>query len=651
MKIVHWVLAGALVWGGGCTHLDRDAPPVAAKAGQAPEVSPLAQAERLYAEGKYGEALNECVDLSRRQPDLPGLEEFRLKVLNAELGRRDQAARRAQEGTAKSMTLEVNEQGILPDTYGRSQSSRPGAPTQWTQPTAMQQALARKVTMHLKGADLGAVIEAVSRDRQINIIADKGLGAGKRIDVDVDDVPLAELLDYLTRNLGVEFYVGETVVWVTAPATPGRVPMETRIYRLRNGVQFHGSDWQVEGGAAAKAAPTPAKSDASSLQALTSEATEISKRPTPLEEVLKRFVPATPGSDYYFDRGSHALIVRNTRGNLTLIETLIGQLDAVPPQVLIEARFVTASVSDLREIGIDWMLDSAYDINSKGAKVSGKSVEQWRSEVSKGGTVDYVPYRSDNSGAFPLGPQGPFGMVREGNPATSGQGLNLTYRGLLTEPMFSAVLHALQVSGKGRVLSVPRVTTVNNTPAKLRNGEDLLYFDEFQAQVFSTYDPVSKITQSIGVLIPKGKPMKEELGITLIAVPSVGADLGTVSLMLMPTISEHKGWTDYEGVTNATKANVQQIIAKLPVIERQEVQTKVIVQSGETVVMGGLVRSVKQRTLHKVPLLSALPLVGALFTRLDETEHNENLLIFVTATVISERGENLVPRPAAKGDA
>jgi type IV pilus assembly protein PilQ len=641
------VLGVALALGAGCVHLDRTAKPAAPEAGASADSSPLAGIERLHAEGKYGEALNACVDLSRRQPDIPGLDALRLRILKAELARRDQAARQNAEGAATVMHLEVNERGVLPDTYGRRQPSEPGAPNGNTPPTAMQQALARKVTMHLKGADLGAVIEAVARDRQINIIADKGLGAGRHIDVDVDDVPLSELLDYLARNLGVEFYVGESVVWVTAPAAPGRVPMETRVYKLRQGVQFHGSDWQGEGGAAAPAPQAPTKADVSPLQELTAAATEISRKPTALEAVLQRFVPPIPGADYYFDRGTHALIVRNTRDHLKLIETLIAHLDVAPPQVLIEARFVTASVSDLREIGIDWMLDSAYDINSKGAQVSGKSVEQWRSEVSKGGTVDYIPYRSDNSGAFPLGPQGPFGAVRDGNPVTGGQGLNLTYRGLLTEPMFSAVLHALQISGKGRVLSVPRVTTVNNTPAKLRNGEDLLYFDEFQAQVFSTYDQVSKLTQTIGVLIPKGKPIKEELGITLIAVPSVGADLGTVSLMLMPTISEQKGWTDYQGVTNATKANVQQIVAKLPVIERQEVQTKVMVQSGETVVMGGLVRSVKQRTLHKVPLLSALPLVGALFTRLDETEHNENLLIFVTATVISERGENLVPRPPA----
>ena len=224
--------------------------------------------------------------------------------------------------------------------------------------------------------------------------------------------------------------------------------------------------------------------------------------------------------------------------------------------------------------------------------------------------------------------------------------MNLTYRGVLTQPLFEAVLHALDISGKGRTLSVPRVTTVNNTPAKLRNGQDLLYFDEFQAQMFNTYDPVSRLTLNTGALLPKGKPVKEELGITLVAVPSVGADLNTINLMLMPTISQQTGWTDYQdGVTNSSP--LRQVSVKLPLVSRQEVQTKVIVQSGETVVMGGLISSVKQNTLHKIPFLSDLPLLGNLFTRVDVTEENENLLIFVTASVVSERGETLVAKGTA----
>jgi type IV pilus assembly protein PilQ len=600
----------------------------------------LQKAERFYTEGKYAEAMVLCVDLARTAPNTPGLDALRQKLLAAELARRADSIAKATPATDQAMALEAREKGLLPQSYGVVKTNAViTPPADRAAPTAMQKALKERITMHLKGADISAVIEAVARDRKINIIADRGVGAGRSVDVDMEDVPLEEVLDYVARNLGVESYVGANVIWLTAPSPKAQSPMVTRIYKLRNGVQFHASDWESE--KTANKPPTTRKTDESAMQGLTSEATEISKKTTSIEEALKRFIPVMPGADYYFDRGTHALIIRHTLANLALAEDLIDALDAAPPQVLIEARFVTATVSDLRELGIDWMLDSSYGINSKG---NANKIEVATTQVDKNGNVVYKPYTADGSGGFPLGPQGPFGEIRSGNPSTVAQGLNLTYRGLLTEPMFSAVLHALDIAGKGKVLSVPRVTTVNNTPAKLRNGLDLLYFDEFQSQIFHSYDAVTRTSQDYGVLIPKGKPIKEELGITLIAVPSVGADMDRISLMLMPTISEQKGWTDYQSWSNNPSANIQQVAVKLPIIERREVQTKVIVQSGETVVMGGLVTSVKQKTLHKVPFLSDLPLLGYLFTRLDETEHNENLLIFVTATVVSERGETLVPR-------
>ncbi len=602
----------------------------------------LDQAERLYAEGKHAEALALCVDLNRSAPGTPGLDALRQKLVTAELARRADSIAKTTPNSNEAMALEAKEMGLVPATYGLVKTNAAARPPQGrTASTAMQKALKEPITMHLKGADISAVIEAIARDRNVNIIADRGVGAGRLIDVDMENVPLEEVLDYVARNLGVDSYVGANVIWLTAPSPKSGSPMVTRIYKLQNGVQFHASDWNDEK-SAARAPATGRKADESALQGLTSEATEISKKNTSIEEAVKRFIPAVPGADHYFDRGTHALIIRNTLANLALAEDLIEVLDVAPAQVLIEARFVTASVSDMRELGIEWMLNSSFGYST--------TYGQTTAQIDQGGGVGYTPYSYDDAGTFPLGPQVPFGVKRADavNPATSSQGLNLTYRGLLTKPMFSAVLHALDISGKGKVLSVPRVTTVNNTPAKLRNGRDLLYFDEFQAQMFRSVVPgptaATTYYEDIGILIPKGKPIKEELGITLIAVPSVGADMNRISLMLMPTISEQEGWTAYQSASNTPAATIQQVMVKLPVIVRQEVQTKVIVQSGETVVMGGLVKSVKQNTLHKVPLLSAIPLLGALFTRLDETEHNENLLIFVTATVISERGETLVPR-------
>lgn len=626
---------------GGCLHGPAESPftgngslPVSTNA------MPLAMAERLYDEGKTSEALLECVEVTRRFPDTPGLDVLRQKIIQAELDRRNAEIEVGKATSDERMSQEAGKNSLLPDTYGVMKPTQSRGVLLRTQPTAIQKAMQQPVTMHLKDADLSAIIEAIGRIRNINIVADKTVGQDRKMNVEMDNVPLIEVFDYISRNLGVEFYFGNNVVWVTSPVTVGRVPFETRIYKLQHGLQFHASDWEnpLDPKAAASKAVRP-----EGLPGLTGESTEQSSRATSLEETLKRFVPVVPGADYHFDRDMHLLIVRHTRANLALIEDLIAELDAVPPQVLIEARFVTTRASDLRELGIDWIMNSSLGL---GPKQGGRSYTQ----VGNGSSAAFAPYGYDSKGTFPLGPQGSFGTERTKtvNPATASQGLNLTYRGVLTEPLFAAVLHALDISGKGRTLSVPRVTTVNNSPAKLRNGEDLLYYDEYQAQVFTSYDPATPTrSQSFAALFPKGKPVKEELGITLLAVPSVGADMNTISLMLMPTISQQVGWTDYQG-DSTNKSNIYQVAVKLPRIVRREVQTKVIVQTGETVVMGGLIDSVKQNTLHKVPFLSDIPFLGKLFTRVDVTEENENLLIFVTASVVSERGETLVTRNSAQ---
>ena len=630
--VISLAALGATLCLGGCLHT-----PTAQTNRSTPstEVSPLATSERLFAEGKTSEALIECVNLTRRTPDTPGLDALRRRIIEAELSHRQRNEQANLKTSEQTMTTEAKGKAILPDTYGIIKAVSGRTDSLRTPQTSLQKALEQPVTMHLKNADLGAIIEAIGRAQHINLVADKDVGTGRTVNVEMDNVPLSEMLDYVARNLGVEFYLGRDVVWVTSASKGSTVPLETRIYKLKHGVQFHAGDWTPT---PSNGVPRQAAQDNRGLPGLTDDATELSTRSTSMEEVIRRFVPPVTGADIQFERNMHLLIVRNSRANLSLIEDLIAVLDAVPPQILIEARFVTTRVSDLRELGIDWILKSSYGLFSA---PGGRSYTQ----IGNGSSAGSTPYGFDDKGTFPLGPQGSFGAARDAsvNPPTANQGMNLTYRGILTEPLFEAVLHALDISGKGRTLSVPRVTTVNNTPAKLRNGQDLLYFDEFQAQVFTAYDPYTRATQSFAALIPKGKPIKEELGITLLAVPSVGADLTAISLMLMPTISQEAGWTDYQNVsTNDTK--IGQVVAKLPRIIRQEVQTKVIVQSGETVVMGGLISSVKQNTVHKIPFLSDIPVIGKLFTRLDETEENENLLIFVTASVVSERGETLVAK-------
>jgi len=588
------------------------------------EAAPLSKAETLYEKGDFEGALFACIELAQKSGHVEGLSQLRSRILQALVDQRTETVRAQDDESSQRMTVEAMENEQLPDTYGAKKRIQSDAQSHETAPGRMATALESPVSMHLKGVDLSTFIAAISEDQSINMIADKGLATAVTVDIEMDEVPLEDVFSYVSRNLNVAFHVGEDVIWVTKPVAEGGVPpMETRIYRLNTGLPFHAENWN----SVPPAPPTPGKDGA--LSGLTTKATDAPKAVTSIETVITRFVPEVAGSQLYVDSDAHAIIARNTRENLSMIEAILNHLDVVPPQVLIEARFIETAVSDLRELGIEWILDTP--------------VGDGNGRIAAGNVSSFTPYTSDNAGVFPLGPRGDFGLNRTGNPPTANQGLNLTYQGILTEPMFRVVLHALEISGDGQTLSVPRVTTVNNSPAKLRNGTDLMYFDEFQAQAFNLVDADNR-RYTVTVLIPRGKPQQEELGITLIAVPSVGADMKTITLLLMPTISTLEGWSYYQDVSATNSAdNIRQVVAKLPIFSRKEVQTKVITESGETVVLGGLISTVKQETIHAVPFLSQLPFIGHLFRRQDITEQRRNLLIFVTATVISGRGEKLVP--------
>ncbi len=599
-----------------------------------PGPDPMDAVHRQFEAGDHNTALLSLIQASGIDPLHPDIEPMRQKILTAMSERRAVKSFTDADIADARMAIEATEKAAIPETYRLEEVVDPKLEPHGGEPSDLKKALSNNVSMHLKGATLSAFFDAISKSADLNIIADKGLAEGKSVDIEVDDVPLREILEYISRNYGVKFYLGNNLMWVTK-AAPTAVPLETRLYTLHKGVHYHGSDW--------------GEAKAGDPLGLSLKATELASSKSYLLEVIERFVPKVEGSQAHFDANVHTLFARNTPENLELIEQIITTLDVTPAQVLIEARFVEVVAADLREVGIEWVLDSPLTVSEKGVLENDSVVRVPASQIKEGTIVSYDPFKSDAQGVAPLGPQGPFGQLRAGNPPTSDQGLNFTYQGILTEPMFTAVLHALEISGKSRTLSVPRVATVNNNPAKLRNGEDLRFYEEFNAQAFSLVD-INNQKYTVTVLIPKGKPSLEELGITLVAVPSVGRDMKTVSLLLTPTISRLEGFISYQDdeplPDDDTPAALvpDQIVVKLPIVSRREIQTKIIVESGETVVLGGLMETVKQDTVHRIPILGSLPLLGPLFSRTDATEEQKNLLVFVTATVISERGTSLVPR-------
>ncbi|MEI6787281.1 MAG: hypothetical protein WCL49_02265 [bacterium] len=578
----------------------REAGSTAGKTVTAPQ---LAKAEGLFQKGDFTGAMLECVDLAQKNPDLAGLDSLQQRIMaSLEAQRAARAAARAAM-TVKRIDTDVARLKDVPDTYGLRRTISGQSSSLRTPGNAMQKALAKKVTIHLDNVDLTNFILTIGASEKVNIVADN-LASNKTLTIHADQVPLSEILDYVARNLGVAFFIGENIIWATPQnQSKAAIPMETRMYRLRKGI-----DGKLEVGT-----DIPANDTKEAL--------------TPIVQAIQRFVPQTDGADLLYDKKSHALIVKNTVENLTKVEDIIVTMDVCPPQILIEARFISTGVTDLRELGIDWVLNSPLSVT----KSDGKN----QTQINMGATSGFTA------------------------PANAAQGLNMTYEGLLTDPMFKAVIHALDKTGKARTLSVPKVTTINNRTARIRVGDDFRYYDEYSIQsIPSQVTGNSGNTVYTSQLVPVGAPKLEELGIELKVRPSVGADMSSITLQLLPEISEFVRYETYEvgagnggnnGQNSTTTTNGTSTV-KIPIFRRSKIDTEVIVQSGETVVMGGLITSSESKHKDKIPFLASIPLIGLLFQN-DLTDNDQkNLLIFVTATIISERGENLIPMTSTQTD-
>lgn len=555
--------------------------------------------ETLFEQGRLTEAMLRCVDLSQQDPDYPGLAEMQVRITTAMTEQQGKLNVLYDDPTTQLMAADIDASMRVPDTYGLTRHIHGETAPLRSDVTRMQKALDAVVSVHLEEVSIAEFILTLGEAENINMIADSAIDATQTMTIHVDEAPLAEILEYVARNLDVSFYVGQNVIWVTPrDLSEPTTPMETRVYRLRKGLS---GDEVAAGG-------------------------QIN-----LMDAIGRFVPATAGSDMMFDTKAHVLLCRNTRDNLRRVEDLIEALDVTPPQVLIEARIISTSLSDLRELGIDWILDSSMAVTKKAVMENGQLVSATRTQVDAGASVTGTP------------------------PPNEAIGMNFTYRGLLTDPMFRAVVHALETSGKARTLSVPKVTTVNNKEARMRIGEDFRYFDEYDVQQVADRSTGLGNTTYNSVLVPVGSPKLEELGIELVVAPSVGADMRTVDLTITPNISEFIRWEYYQtsgsassnssndNNNNSTNASFDLAVVKLPIFRRSLIETEVVVQSGETVMMGGLITSQETKTLNGVPFLSSIPFLGRFFQSEQIDDQKRNLMIFVTATILSDRGENLVP--------
>jgi type IV pilus assembly protein PilQ len=293
-------------------------------------------------------------------------------------------------------------------------------------------------------------------------------------------------------------------------------------------------------------------------------------------------------------KSANALIVTDTTEGMLEIERLIAQIDKRPTQVLIEAKLIEVQHNKSMDLGIQWDYASAGNFNNNPGN-------RW-----------FVGTQQTASTPFSI-----HGDVLQNNgPTSRGTGVNLPASdivgaltlGRVTDTSFlAATLSAAAKSGKAKVLSDPKVATLNNQQATINITTQIPY-------VTSSVTSTGVATQTVSYTT---------VGITLTVTPTVNAD-GRVTLKINPQVSQPSQTAASAGTTGAVA------------VDTRNADTTVLVRDGETIVIGGLITDTESVQEAKVPLLGDIPILGWFFRKKSTSRVRQELLVFVTPKILAD---------------
>ena len=499
----------------------------------------------------------------------------------------------------------------IPDTYGKLVHEKGPLFDFESTKGRMIKLLDKEMTIHLDNVPLETLLLTLSTNAGVNIVGDKSLPAlTNKLSVNLDKVKLGEFLRYVGRNYDLQFQVGDELVWVVDGKDPKRLMEETRFYRLRKGFVL-----PAEFGA-------PDAMKTTTVAGPVSTTTEVQKfnkfvndeAPT-LPSLERAITNLFAGSKYMIDYERNLVVARGTPEQLDVMEKIIKEFDRPIQQVLIEARFVTLSKPAFMQLGVMWQ--------SRG--IAGTN--QFTGFLSQ----DFTGLVNNQNFPNAINPSG-------GVSPAVGIGIQQLFTNVFGANDLTATISALEQTGESQTLSAPRLTVINNRPASIADGKVQYYYEEY------TVATTSQQYYTASSIVPSGKPTKITAGAEFKVLASVSGDGNSILLALNPRINGQVVLQTYTTISQFTGPNTapSTFDIKLPTYRTQELNTRVSVNSGQTVVMGGVLGQDKSTYVESVPVLGDIPIIGALFRRRTELDAPRYLLIFVTATIVKDTGEFLV---------
>ena len=294
------------------------------------------------------------------------------------------------------------------------------------------------------------------------------------------------------------------------------------------------------------------------------------------------------------DKRTNTLIIQDTESVLMGLLPLIKQLDVPVQQVLIEARIVTVDTTFTEDLGIRFGITHPTHVSGTlgGANtINNNAIANQNSDVITNPLLN-VPVADRLNLDLPAN--------TDITPATLGVALAKLGRNYLLD----LELSALESEGAGELIASPRLVTANQKEAYIEQGEEI---------------PYQEATSSGATSVEFKKAV---LGLRV--TPQITPD-GKIIMDIKINQDRRSSAPEVRGV---------------PAIDTEQIETQVLVDNGQTVVLGGIYSETKQKQVERLPLLGNLPVIGYLFRRTSESDERRELLIFITPKIVQQNPMN-----------
>lgn len=460
------------------------------------------------------------------------------------------------------------------------------------------------------------------------------------VTVTLRDLTLDRVLHYLAERVGYEVQFDRDAAILRPSLTPG-ISLSTEFFPVSRstiirltGMGDPPTDTYVD----PLAPPTTPQAEAVSL----------AEAEAALRGFLERAgVPFDPVPGATLALADGQLIVTQTPVHLDKVRAILHRYQRTR-QVEIEARFLEVQEGELEELGVDWMITNANEARRNDVVLSGQSGNRSLARAFGGDAVTGeliitgLPEGVGEGGTLrqSVRPPGVTGALDLGAGALPLAQIS----GLIGDFDVDAIIRALARRTGNDLMSAPKITVLSGKRAEIVVAQEMIYprsYGDIDASVGR--GSALEAGGSAAVAVTAGTPrdfVTRNVGVEMSVTPTVEED-NSVSLLLEPRVTEFEGFMEYGGPSVAISGDTTVTVPSgfyQPIFSVRRLRTEVTIWDGATVIMGGLTREQAVTVNDKVPVLGDIPLLGRLFRSEGQSTQKKNLLIFVTARLVSPGG-------------